>query len=176
MTVRDLSMTDATDADVPEIARLRTMAAHDLAARFGYGHWAYEISETAVDRSRRKASVIVARDAGVIVGTLRLSSRKPWAIDRACYTPVPRPIYLTDMAVLPDRQRQGVGRALVAAAKNRVGDTPDVSLCLDAYDGLAGAGPFYERCGFSEVGRATYRGVPLIYFEWRPGADAAEAR
>ena len=37
---------------------------------------------------------------------------------------------------------------------------------LDAYDAPAGAGGFSARCGFREVGRAAYRGVPLIYFEW----------
>ena len=36
---------------------------------------------------------------------------------------------------------------------------------LDAYDGAAGAGRFYAKCGFLEVGRKTYRGVPLVYFE-----------
>jgi hypothetical protein len=36
---------------------------------------------------------------------------------------------------------------------------------LDAYDAVAGAGPFYEKCGFREVGRATYRITPLVYYE-----------
>ena len=29
----------------------------------------------------------------------------------------------------------------------------------------AGAGSFYAKCGFREVGRVRYRTVPLIYFE-----------
>jgi len=29
----------------------------------------------------------------------------------------------------------------------------------------AGAGEFYRKCGFRETGRATYRTVPLIYYE-----------
>ena len=36
---------------------------------------------------------------------------------------------------------------------------------LDAYDAPAGAGPFYSRCGFREMGRVIYRKVPLVYFE-----------
>ncbi len=36
---------------------------------------------------------------------------------------------------------------------------------FDAYDEAAGAGPFYARCGFREVGRVSYRGPTLIYFE-----------
>jgi hypothetical protein len=42
---------------------------------------------------------------------------------------------------------------------------PADAVRLDAYQGPAGAGGFYERCGFREVGRAAYRGTPLIYFE-----------
>ena len=30
---------------------------------------------------------------------------------------------------------------------------------------VAGAGPFYEKCGFTEMGRVTYRITPLIYYE-----------
>ncbi len=29
----------------------------------------------------------------------------------------------------------------------------------------AGAGPFYALCGYSEMGRTTYRDTPLIYYE-----------
>jgi hypothetical protein len=36
---------------------------------------------------------------------------------------------------------------------------------LDAYDGTVGAGAFYAKYGFKEVGRVVYRGTPLIYFE-----------
>ena len=36
---------------------------------------------------------------------------------------------------------------------------------LDAYDAEAGAGEFYVKCGFREVGRVAYRGVPLTYYE-----------
>jgi hypothetical protein len=34
---------------------------------------------------------------------------------------------------------------------------------VDAYDGPSGGGPFYKKCGFTEVGRTVYRGVPLVY-------------
>ena len=36
---------------------------------------------------------------------------------------------------------------------------------LDAYDSAAGAGSFDAKCGDREVGRVTYRTVPLRYFE-----------
>ncbi len=42
---------------------------------------------------------------------------------------------------------------------------PADAIRLDAYDAGAGAGAFYLACGYREVGRVTYRGVPLVYFE-----------
>jgi GNAT superfamily N-acetyltransferase len=73
------------------------------------------------------------------------------------------------MAVAPARQRQDVGRQLIEAAKKMTRDWPAHAIRLDAYDGLAGAGPFYARCGFEEVGRVSYRSVPLVYYEWLVG-------
>jgi hypothetical protein len=40
------------------------------------------------------------------------------------------------------------------------------SIRLDAYAGVAGAGGFYEKCGFTEMGHIVYKKVPHIYFEW----------
>ncbi len=76
-----------------------------------------------------------------------------------------RPLYLTDMAVAPAAQRQGVGRHLLEAAKDVARGWPGQAIRLDAYDAAAGASEFYARCGFREVGRVAYRGVPLVYFE-----------
>jgi hypothetical protein len=42
---------------------------------------------------------------------------------------------------------------------------PADAIRLDAFDAEAGAGGFYSKCGFREVGRVSYRNVPLIYFE-----------
>jgi GNAT superfamily N-acetyltransferase len=105
------------------------------------------------------------RDARDIAATLTLATRKPWAIDRRYFTRVARPVYLLSMAVDPGRQRTGIGRACVAEALDFVRDWPADAICLDAYDAAAGAGDFYRKCGFAEVGRAEYRGTPLIYFE-----------
>jgi hypothetical protein len=47
---------------------------------------------------------------------------------------------------------------------------PADAIRLDAYEDAAGAGPFYRKCGYTHVGGATYRGVPLLYFELMTGA------
>ncbi|MBC7791992.1 MAG: GNAT family N-acetyltransferase [Anaerolineae bacterium] len=116
-------------------------------------------------RGIKTSRVLVARDGSGIVATLRLATKKPWAIDPAYFVTVKRPLYLLDMAVKPGLQRHGVGRLLLEEAKDAARAWPADALRLDAYEGSAGGGDFYAKCGFSEVGRVTYRDVPLIYFE-----------
>jgi GNAT superfamily N-acetyltransferase len=140
--------------------------AADLTRRHGRGHWSLAVTEKGVTRGLATSHVLVARDPdGGVVGTLRLATRKPWAIDLAYFTAVPRPLYLVDMAVEPAAQGRGLGRRLLAAADAHARTLPAQAIRLDAYDTDAGAGAFYARCGFREVGRVTYRGTPLVYFE-----------
>jgi len=113
----------------------------------------------------RISRVILACVDGELVATLRLTTRKPWAIDPTYFTPCRLPLYLHDMAIVPHCQRQGIGRQLLAEAIRVAKQWPADAIRLDAYDAAAGAGGFYARCGFTEVGRVTYRGTPLIYFE-----------
>jgi GNAT superfamily N-acetyltransferase len=101
----------------------------------------------------------------VIIGSFEFQTRKPWSIDRSCFAEVPRPLYLLAMAVLPSLQRQGIGRRLLDEAAAIARDWPAQAIRLDAYDADAGAGPFDARCGYRQVGRAVYRGTPLIYYE-----------
>jgi ribosomal protein S18 acetylase RimI-like enzyme len=88
------------------------------------------------------------------------------AIDRKFFKDGDRPLYLTSMAVIPEMQRQGIGRRCIEGALDAARKWPGDAIRLDAYDAEAGAGEFYRKCGFHEVGRAEYRNVPLIYFEW----------
>jgi len=69
------------------------------------------------------------------------------------------------MAVAPDLRRRRIGRYLIEEGTTAARAWPSDAIRLDAHDGAAGAGSFYAKCGFLEVGRTTYRGVPLVYFE-----------
>jgi GNAT superfamily N-acetyltransferase len=100
------------------------------------------------------------------VATLRLTPRKPWAIDRSHFSAVKRPLYLVSMAIAPDLQRTGIGRRCLEQAREICRKWPADAIRLDAYDAPAGAGKFYAKCGFRNVGRARYRGCPLLYYEW----------
>jgi GNAT superfamily N-acetyltransferase len=151
--------------DAAVIAAIRVRAAEDLTERFGAGHWSSLATERSVLSGMKTGRVLVARSGAATVGTLNLQTKKPWAIDTSYFTPGRRPWYLTNMAVDPLHQRMGVGRALMMAAERMVRDWGGDAIRLDAYDSPAGAGAFYEKCGLREVGHATYRIVPLVYYE-----------
>ena len=155
----------AEESDAGEIAALRTAVAEDLSARYGKGHWSFAATEAGVTRGIRTSRVLVAKARGRIAGTLRLATKKPWAIDAKYFADVSRPVYLLDMAVDPARQRQGIGRTMLQQASEVARMWPAGAIRLDAYDHAAGAGDFYLKCGYREVGRVVYRGVPLVYFE-----------
>ena len=155
----------ATEADAAAIAALRTSAAAHLTRTFGKGHWSHAVTERSVHSALKTSRVLVARRGQEIVATMTLATKKPWAIDLAYFTAVPRALYLHAMAVTPELQRQGIGRDLVRHAMAVARAWPSQVIRLDAYDAPAGAGAFYAKCGFREVGRVRYRTVPLVYFE-----------
>lgn len=157
----------ATPDDIAGVVAVRVNAAEELTARFGGGHWSGLATERGVawEIRRGDGKTLVARRGKSIVGTLKIGTRKPWAIDASYFTPVRKPWYLTNMAVDPAHQGKGIGRRCVLEAVRLVQQSGGDAIRLDAYDAAAGAGPFYEKCGFTERGRLTYRITPLIYFE-----------
>lgn len=160
-----LKLEVATAADALEIADLRNAVDDDLAARHGPGFGSGHCTAKGVLFDLRHAQVRVARHRGRVVATLVLATRKPWSINRAFFTSVKRPLYLTAIAVAPGRQRQGLGRQCLEAAARLARKFPADAIFLDVYDTASGAGDFYRKCGYREVGRATFRNAPLIYFE-----------
>jgi GNAT superfamily N-acetyltransferase len=151
--------------DAPALAHLHTDVANELTRLHGRGPWSLQTSEKSMLFAMRNSQVFVARQAGEIVATLRLTPRKPWAIDIKYFTDSRTPLYLIAMAVTPSRQRQGIGRRCLDEAGRVARSWQADALRLDAFEAKAGAEGFYARCGFTEVGRATYRSAPLIYFE-----------
>jgi GNAT superfamily N-acetyltransferase len=151
---------------------VRVAAADRLTRDFGDGHWSAHTHDGAVMRDIAASRVLVARAGTRIVGTLTLQTKKPWAIDPEYFSACKKAIYLINMAVSPDKQRTGVGRALLDHAAQVAREIPVGAIRLDAYDAPAGAGEFYRKCGYTPKGGKVYRGVPLLYFEFMTGADA----
>jgi GNAT superfamily N-acetyltransferase len=159
-------LTTAGADDAAAVAALQNAVAAELTTRYGIGHWSSAATEKGVRASMRRASVFIVRgDDDRVAATLTLATRKPWTIDRQYFTPVARPVYLLGMAVDPARQRTGLGRACIDDVLDICREWPADAIRLDAYDADAGAGDFYRKCGFTEVGRAIYRATPLMYFE-----------
>jgi GNAT superfamily N-acetyltransferase len=159
-------LTLGTTDDAAALAALHTDVAEELTRLHGHGPWSAKMSERGVLSTMPTSRVFVAREGAEIVATLRLTTKKPWAIDTSYFSPCSRPLYLVAMAVTPTRQRDGLGRKCLEEAAHIGQDWPADAIRLDAFDAEAGAGGFYARCGWSEVGRASYRNTPLIYFEF----------
>lgn len=160
-----LRFRDATAADAPVIAALQNAAAGALTARFGTGHWSSLVNERSAVLAQRHARVRLGRNGRQVLTVLRLATKKPWAIDVSYFTLVKRPLYLTGMAVAVAHQGQGLGRLALADACAVAAAWPADAIRLDSYDADAGAGAFYQKCGFQKRGRVVYKGDPLIYFE-----------
>ena len=159
------SISVATLADAPNITSLRTAVAQELTRRHGRGHWSSGATDKGVLRALKSSVVLVARRGADVVGTVRLEAKKPWAIDVSYFVGVAKAVYLHDLAVAPTARGNGIGKLLVEEAKAVARAWPSNAIRLDAYDHAAGAAPFYIKCGFREVGRASYRGTPLVYLE-----------
>ena len=160
-----LTFTRATPDDVPALIALKEETASALTARFGDGHWSAVGTEKGALNQILASAVFVAKHGRAIVATFRLSTRKPWAIDKSCFSAADTPLYLTDMAVRVEDQGKGVGRRCVEEMAAIAKAWPAGAIRLDAYNAPAGAGPFYARCGFRHVGDVTYRAVLLSYYE-----------
>jgi GNAT superfamily N-acetyltransferase len=155
----------ASEADAPEIARMRTAVAEDLTRRYGIGHWSNASSPAGVIYAMGRGQLFIARMEGRIAATLTLARIKPWAIRTRYFTAVKAPMYLLAMAVDVGLQRRGLGRQAMAEAERIARAARAQAIRLDAYDAPAGAGGFYVGCGYAERGRVVYRGTPLIYYE-----------
>ena len=155
----------ATNRDVPDLVLLRTAVNRHHAWQHGEGYWVARPTERGARAQMQRGTVYIARFRSQLIASLTLSTRKPWAIDRKYFHPSERPLYLTEMAVDPRYQSKGIGRLCIEEARRIATEWPADAIRLDAFDAHAGAGDFYRKCGYREVGRAVYRLTPLIYFE-----------
>ena len=92
----------ATEGEVLPLLALRAAVAEKLIAQHGKGPWSYTSTEKGVLLQTRTSQVFVARDDDGLIATLRLVTKKPWAIDLRYFRECRRPIYLLSMAVRPE--------------------------------------------------------------------------
>src|SRR5271170_1635184 len=94
-----LSFQQANAGDAAELAALHTSVADHLTEKHGQGAWSSKASEKGLLFAMRVSKVFVAREGSEIVGTLRLATKKPWAIDTSYFATCRKPLYLLAMAV-----------------------------------------------------------------------------
>jgi GNAT superfamily N-acetyltransferase len=171
-----LTIEEATPHDVTEILALRLAIGAHMQERYGDDRWAPPIHEGSVlryfkgPRTRKSdgetlIKILVGKIRGEIVALTRMQTKKPWAFDLKYFTPGAKAVYLGDVEVSAKCQGQGFGTQLMAAVVDHARVWPVGAVRTSSYDGAAGAGPFYAKCGFRETGRVTYRTIPMIYFE-----------
>jgi len=160
-----LKLQAANAGDIPELVAMRTRVNQEMVKRFGEGFWSGIPTESGERFLMTIAQVYLARYRARLIAALALSKRKPWSIDVRHFRASARPLYLRAMAVDPAHQRRGVGRQCIEQAVRIAKEAGFDVIRLDAFDCPAGAGEFYRKCGFIEVARVLYRGVPHIDFE-----------
>jgi GNAT superfamily N-acetyltransferase len=156
----------AQTSDVGRIRAIIAAAASELTARFGDGHWSRVRAFETLEKYGERGTLYVIEATGVAIGTLRLTDRKiPFYRGEWFADPKAAAGYLLDMAIEPSRQRQGHGRRAMMAIEHIARSLGMKAVRLDAYDGPAGAGAFYEKCGYRQIHRGKFNGIALEYFE-----------
>ena len=177
MVFMQMKLQSATAEDAESVAALRNAVSDNLTFRHGRGPWTAHCTTAGVLFDLRDALLLVALHRGEVVASLKLSTKKPLAIDLSYFSKVTRPYYLNGMAVAPDLQRQGIGRACLEQAAVLARRQKADAIFLGTFDQpTAGAGPFFFRCGYRETGRATRRDTALVYYEILLGKTIAPVR
>ena len=76
-----LSIRFATESDIPALLKLRLAVDRNQARRFGKNRWSTTINLKSVARGLKSSRVLLARRPGRIIATLRMETKKPWAIN-----------------------------------------------------------------------------------------------
>ena len=174
MVFLHVKLQPAPTEDAESIAALRNAVSDDLTFKHGRGPWTAYATTAGVLSDLREALLLVALHRGEIVASLKLSTQKPLSIDLSYFPKFARPYYLTAMAIAPDKQRQGIGRACLEQAAALARRKKAGAIFLDTFaHPTAGAGPFYAKCGYREAGHTTYRDTALVYYETLLGKTSA---
>ncbi len=147
-----LTIRDAAPDDLPT-AHAVTQAAYGRIKPI-IGDQAHVFGETTDDLAQRMADgwmVLVAESNEQIIGAVRCQAHEG-------------EMYLGRLAVLPNAQNAGVGRALVAAVEMRGRDLNLPAVRLGSYEDVAQSRPYYERLGYHADECVELRSAPGRYF------------
>ena len=106
------------------------------------------------DQVVRTHRVYVVEDSGDIVGVLVLMDKE-------------KGLLLDNVAVLPQRQGEGIGRCLIELAESEARRLGHQHLDLYTHQQMIENIAMYTRCGWEEIERRTERGFPRVYMRKR---------
>lgn len=145
---------------------LRQRAGDELTRLHGPGHWSGVGSVPTIRKHARAGTLFGVERDSVLVATFTLSERKIGFYRKGWFREPDVPaLYLTNMAIDPPEQRKGIGRWTMKHIEGVARDRKLRALRFDAYDSPAGAGPFYQKCGYTLVHRGAIGAVGLEYYE-----------
>jgi GNAT superfamily N-acetyltransferase len=161
-----VTLRNAGLGDIKLVRSILAAAADDLTARFGQGHWSGARTMETLKAYAERGELYLIEANSTAAGTLRLTDRKIGFYHNAWFARPDDPAgYLLDMAVHPDHQRLGIGHRAMQMMERLAQQAGLQAVRLDAYQGPAGAGAFYRKCGYAMVHTGDMRGVGLEYFE-----------
>jgi GNAT superfamily N-acetyltransferase len=180
----DLKYRRAAPGDVDPLHAIVAACGLHLHRTLGLPHWdpPYALERMRQDAAEREVYAVTdgeteagAADAftagapqprGRIVGTFTVGERPI-----ACYSPslwsVPSAsaLYLNRLAIVPDLQGRGLGRACMAEVERLAALRDSAFVRLDAVTAHAALCDFYRRLGYLERGPFDNLGVPVTCFE-----------
>ena len=149
--------------EVGAVRAILLEAAADLTIRYGPGHWSRVHGLPTLRRHQAERIVLLVLAGSRPAATLTLGRKKPPFYHNSWFAePKAAAVYLSDMAVLPALQRHGIGRWCIQQAELLAREWGAHAIRLDAYQASAGAGGFYQKCGFTLVHAGT---LDLEYYE-----------
>jgi GNAT superfamily N-acetyltransferase len=96
--------------EVGAVRAILLAAAEDLTGHYGSGHWSRVHALQTLRRHQAQRAVLLIHAGSKAVATLTLGRKKvPFYHNDWFANPKAPAVYLTDMAVLPAFQRQGIG-------------------------------------------------------------------
>lgn len=153
-------------ADARILLALAKACAEDLTEKHGLGHHSGWCKLPAYRNRIKKKLVYIGTMKDIPVVTFTLDIKKPGFVSKYAFAEPEDSFYwLTSLFVDPQFQRQGVGRKTLEYAEKLTKQANLNWLRFDAYTGPAGGGPFYEKCGFTNVSEIDVRGTGLYLFE-----------
>jgi ribosomal protein S18 acetylase RimI-like enzyme len=143
----------ASAADAPRLAEI---------ARAAYGRYVERIGgppRPMVDNYAElvdRGDVVVAEDGDRVVGLVLLESTEQGFL-------------IDNLAVDPDRQGRGIGRALLAHAEDQARRAGHDSLYLYTHELMSENLKLYARLGYEEYDRRDHGGTTLVYMRKQLG-------